>query len=168
MANPMLAQRAAQNLVAEQGLAQMAQQRQAADQMIAQTAAAQRGVAFQAANANMGATLQNQQNNLNAISGLGQGAMAASGKKAAHGMIVPGEAEESGDTYENDSVQVTLSPGEVVVPRSAAQDPEKLAAFVEALKKKEKKGELPKDGIVSPVDAIIKAANDLKKQMENK
>ena len=49
---------------------------------------------------------------------------------AAHGAVVPGHAEVSGDSEQNDKVPAMLSPGEIVVPRSAASSPDKASAFV--------------------------------------
>lgn len=55
-------------------------------------------------------------------------------KKAEGGVMmkaggVPGQAEHSGDNYENDKVPAMLSPGEVVVPRSVIADGPKAAAY---------------------------------------
>jgi hypothetical protein len=51
----------------------------------------------------------------------------------AHGSVVPGKAKVDGDSYDNDTVPALLSPGEIVVPRSAAKDPEKAAAFAKSV-----------------------------------
>lgn len=56
-------------------------------------------------------------------------------------MEVPGKAKFKGDTRSNDTVPALLSPGEIVLPRSVAQDeeaPEKAKKFVEAIKTKKK------------------------------
>lgn len=45
------------------------------------------------------------------------------------GPVVPGRAEMSGDNQKNDTVPAMLSPGEIVVPRSHAMDPQKAAQF---------------------------------------
>ena len=58
---------------------------------------------------------------------------------AAHGLKVPGEAKYPGDDERNDTVPVMTSPGEVIVPRSAASDSDKLEAFVKALSTSEYK-----------------------------
>lgn len=52
---------------------------------------------------------------------------------AADGAIVPGEANVPGDSPANDTVPARLSPGEVVVPRSIASDPEAVKRFVQNL-----------------------------------
>lgn len=77
--NPALAFRQAQignqqnTLDASQQAAIMAEQeKRQADQMIAAQIASQRGVAIQQATANQSATLDNQKNQLNAVSGIGQ------------------------------------------------------------------------------------------------
>jgi hypothetical protein len=46
---------------------------------------------------------------------------------------VPGKASVSGNSIKNDTVPAVLSPGEIVVPRTHAQDPEKAKAFVAAV-----------------------------------
>lgn len=46
---------------------------------------------------------------------------------------VPGKASVKGDSKKNDTVPAMLSPGEIVVPRSHSNDPEKAAAFVKAV-----------------------------------
>lgn len=61
------------------------------------------------------------------------GASAAPMMVAAHGGKVPGEAPYPGDDPRNDVVDAKVSPGEVIVPRTAAEDEDKLKAFVEAL-----------------------------------
>ena len=47
---------------------------------------------------------------------------------------VPGEAPHPGDDDRNDIVPALLSPGEVVLPRSVAHDPEKSKRFVEHIR----------------------------------
>ena len=53
--------------------------------------------------------------------------------KANTGVMVPGRAQVDGDSEQNDTVHALLSPGEIVVPRTAAQDPEKAAAFAKSV-----------------------------------
>lgn len=57
----------------------------------------------------------------------------------AEGALVPGHAKVDGDSYENDTVHALLSPGEIVVPRSAAKDPEKAAAFAKSVAMRSRK-----------------------------
>lgn len=52
---------------------------------------------------------------------------------ASEGGRVPGEAEYPGDDLRNDKVQVLLSPGEIIVPRSIADDTKRTIAFIRAL-----------------------------------
>lgn len=54
-------------------------------------------------------------------------------KPMAHGKKVPGKAKVDGDSLKNDTVPALLSPGEIVVPRTAAKDPEKAAAFAKSV-----------------------------------
>lgn len=63
----------------------------------------------------------------------GGAADAEAGMAAAHGAIVPGHAQVSGDSPRNDTVPARLSPGEVVIPRSQAQSPELAKQFVQHL-----------------------------------
>jgi hypothetical protein len=46
---------------------------------------------------------------------------------------VAGKAKIAGDSEQNDTVDVKLSPGEIVIPRTAASSPEKATAFVQQL-----------------------------------
>jgi hypothetical protein len=53
------------------------------------------------------------------------------GNYAAHGGMIPGVAPVQGDSLMNDNVQMNLSPGEMVIPRSHAQSPGLAKAFVD-------------------------------------
>ncbi len=50
--------------------------------------------------------------------------------KLSEGGKVPGAAKVKGDSESNDNVPALLSPGEVVIPRTAVKDPKKVAAFI--------------------------------------
>lgn len=52
---------------------------------------------------------------------------------------VAGKAKVAGDSPKNDTVPAMLSPGEIVVPRSHAMDPEKAAAFARSVAMRSKK-----------------------------
>jgi hypothetical protein len=68
-------------------------------------------------------------------------ALAGKPKVASKGGEIKGRAKFNGDTRTNDTVPALLSPGEIVLPRSVAQDedaPEKSKKFVEAIKKQKK------------------------------
>lgn len=52
---------------------------------------------------------------------------------------VQGSPQVAGDSQKNDTVHAMLSPGEIVVPRSMAHDPEKAKEFIDHLLKGEKK-----------------------------
>lgn len=62
-------------------------------------------------------------------------AAAGGGQKAAHGAYIQGKANVPGDSPKNDTVPAMLSPGEIVLPRSVAHDPEKAKEFVDHLLK---------------------------------
>lgn len=142
--NPMLAFRQAQiqgqeaQLQGAQDGAMMAEQeRRQADQMIAAQAAAQRGVALQASMANQQAKTAAENSNRQMIAGLA-GTAGKMAMGAAHGAVVPGEPIVEGDHPVNDTVPYMLSPGEVVVPRSAAKNGKTLKMFLDKIKLEEK------------------------------
>lgn len=96
----------------------------------------------------LGQNLSNYYNNQNLINALksNQGSIPAGAPAsqpssggwswaAAKGGVVPGHAPMPGDHPANDVVHARLSPGEVVVPRSAAANPLSLAHFVASLPK---------------------------------
>jgi len=56
-------------------------------------------------------------------------------EEKAMGGVIEGKAEVPGDSPVNDKVPAMLSPGEIVIPRSAAKDPEKAKAFIDHIKK---------------------------------
>lgn len=54
---------------------------------------------------------------------------------AAHGGYIPGYAAHGGDSYANDTVPTMLSPGEIVIPRTKAKDPDSAKEFIDHLMK---------------------------------
>lgn len=75
---------------------------------------------------------------LTGVPGKADGGMITGGPKSRAGQHfaafkaggpVPGKAQVAGDSSKNDTVLAKLSPGEIVIPRSAASDPDKAAAF---------------------------------------
>lgn len=54
-------------------------------------------------------------------------------RMAAHGGRIDGHASVEGDDYRNDTVPAMLSPGEIVIPRTAARDKTKAKQFLDAL-----------------------------------
>lgn len=76
------------------------------------------------------------------ISGGGAALASSLAPKKAHGgeitMLdgggVPGEAQVSGDSEKNDTVEALLSPGEIVLPRSVTQGPDMEKKVIEFLK----------------------------------
>jgi hypothetical protein len=108
------------------------------DQLISGQGAQDIGQATAAANAGSGLRQTNlllkQQATKNAgqyASGVGQGVSAGAG--LSKGGEVPGKPKVFGDDEANDIVSAKLSPGEVVLPRSIAHDPEAAAEFVRTL-----------------------------------
>lgn len=85
----------------------------------------------------------------NKMSDGGMCPMCAGGMCMKHGGKVPGKAAMPGDSPMNDTVPATLSPGEVVIPRSIVSQPEKAKSFVEEAKK-------PKDMNLSALRSLQK------------
>ena len=63
----------------------------------------------------------------------GAGSAANEAEMLSKGGPVPGHAQVSGDSPRNDTVPARLSPGEVVIPRSQAQNPNLAKQFVQHL-----------------------------------
>lgn len=109
-----------------------------------------------AQNINAGIAAQNaqmqNQTNMGILSGLSSAGAAMAGGKAHGGEItsvgsklkdggnVPGMAQIEGDSPKNDTVHAMLSPGEIVIPRSLVDDPERAKKFIEQINKKKKGG----------------------------
>lgn len=68
----------------------------------------------------------------------GGGAAGAAAAAAAHGAIVPGRKQFPGDDPRNDKKPYLLSPGEVVVPASIADDPIAAAMYVARMRRRRK------------------------------
>lgn len=115
----------------------------------------------------------NNQNLINALKSMQQPATAPTssagsnsggwgGGAFAHGGVVPGRAPHPGDHPGNDVVRARLSPGEVVVPRSAAANPVSLANFVAQLPQ----GNAPK---IHPEDVktVLSALTSMRNGMWN-
>jgi hypothetical protein len=122
--------------LANQAAAAKLQEQRSADQQLANIAAGQRGVALQSASQNQQAQEAAQGRMAGFIGNLaGSGASIMSGgMKKAYGGEVEGEAKVEGDSLENDTKPHLLSPGEIVIPRSAAKDRDSAMAFLDALK----------------------------------
>lgn len=77
-------------------------------------------------------------------------ALTAVSAAMADGGIIPGMAKVPGDSPMNDEVPIMASPGEIVIPRSAAKNPALAKDFIDALKNKSKleAGEEPSFGHV--------------------
>jgi hypothetical protein len=59
----------------------------------------------------------------------------------ARGGKIPGKPEVQGDSLKNDKVPIMASPGEIIVPRTKAKDPEKAHDFIDHLLRGKKKKE---------------------------
>lgn len=85
---------------------------------------------------------------------------------AAHGGRVPGETNGV-DSYEDDTVQVMVQPGEIIVPETIAQSPEETAAFVAEINMSGPEGDIPNRNPVGGDDivaAFIKTVDSLSKR----
>lgn len=69
----------------------------------------------------------------------GGGAMGAAALAASSGGKIGGHANVAGDSPSNDTVHAMLSPGEIVIPRSKAGDPDLAKEFIDHLMKREGK-----------------------------
>lgn len=61
------------------------------------------------------------------------GGMITLGDALMNGGAVPGVPQVAGDSPQNDTVHAMLSPGEIVIPRSMVEDPERAKRFIEEL-----------------------------------
>jgi hypothetical protein len=130
-------QQAGIDLANESAAAKLQEQR-TADQMLSNIAAGQRGTAAQTSVYNQQAQGQSQDRLAkflgNAASSYTKFMLPGGGAQAAYGAEVPGEPIVEGDSPINDTKEYKLSPGEIVIPRTAAQDRESAMAFLDALK----------------------------------
>jgi hypothetical protein len=87
------------------------------------------------AQANQAAIAGDKARTVQAVTGVLGGAaqVGAAAAGAAHGGRIGGEAPYAGDTPKNDVVPAQLSPGEIVIPRSAAGSKKDAKSFIEAL-----------------------------------
>lgn len=108
------------------------QEQRSADDQLQRIAAAQRGVALQSGIANQQGQEASQQRVSSFLGSLGGAAAGVAGK--AYGGEVEGEPQVKGDSPANDTEPHLLSPGEIVIPRSASKDRESAMAFLDALK----------------------------------
>ena len=185
--NPALAQRLASQQAAQQtqeaaqqGAILQAQQQQAAlgglqnvYGQIGQQALGQYGAAQQAYTGQMGA---NQEVMGRLVGGLASGLGAVGAAAMAPGAVgaaamakggkVPGKPEVDGDSYANDKVPAMLSPGEIVVPRSKAKDPDKAKEFIDHIM--EGKEEDSKEVTYADVLAMQKQLSEMIKKLERK
>lgn len=105
----------------------------------------------QAANVHTQAIGQGIQKSMGAgMSGMGAG---MAGGMADGGYVEGGEIKEPGDHPDNDTVFALLSPGEIVIPRTKAQDPDMAKEFIDQLMAKEKKESKSKGGYGKVLEA---------------
>jgi hypothetical protein len=95
----------------------------------------------------------------NIAGGLLNGAGGLGAALLARGGVVPGKAEVSGDSLENDKVHTMLSPGEIVIPRTKANDPDKAKQFIDHIMKNKKGAKVESYG------DVVKAHRELKSRV---
>jgi len=81
----------------------------------------------------------------------------------AHGGKIPGVASVPGDSLKNDTVPAMLSPGEIVVPRSKADDPQKAKAFIDELMSRGKKQKVSYNDILLAKRKLESVVSELQK-----
>ena len=86
---------------------------------------------------------------------------------AAHGALVKGKAKVQGDSPENDTVPIMAPRGEIVIPRSKANDPEKAKEFVAHLLKENGKKSDSKKSEYTEVLKYQKIVKDLEKRISS-
>lgn len=113
------------------------QQQQLLQQALANQNSARSGASLGAQGINAGIASSNTQMGGQLMGGLmgAAGSMGAAAIGAAHGGYIGGEAVVAGDSPANDTVPAMLSPGEIVVPRTAAKDADTAKAFIDQLMK---------------------------------
>lgn len=145
-----VAQLNAQQQLASQGAlgnmyAQQAQQNLGQQQVLQGAIGNQNQAAMGGQQINAGVAAGNSQRQAGLVGGLlqGGGALMTKAIGMSDGGHVPGRAAFGGDSYSNDTVPAMLSPGEIVIPRSKAKDPDLAKEFIDHLmstKSKKKKG----------------------------
>jgi len=76
---------------------------------------------------------------------------------------INGNANVPGDSPQNDTVPAMLSPGEIVVPRSKADDPQKAKAFIDQLMSKNKKQKVSYNDILLAKRKLESVVSELQK-----
>lgn len=79
---------------------------------------------------------------------------------------VPGKAKVEGDSYSNDTVPTMLSPGEIVVPRTKAKDPDKAKAFIDQLMAKKGKSSSSSDSGPQGYSKVLDAHRKLEQKVK--
>jgi len=101
----------------------------------AKTGISENEIRAKVAAANQAAKMGDRQMAADILGGI-TGAFAQAGAKSAFkysGGRIDGQALVPGDSPKNDVVPINASPGEIIIPRSAATSPEKAKAFIDAL-----------------------------------
>lgn len=141
--------------------------RQLGQQAAAQQA--QANLSTQGVNANLAG--MNTQAQAGMFGGLINAAGGVAGKAAmaSKGGEVTGQAHVDGDDEKNDTVPAMLSPGEIVIPRSKAEDPDKAKEFIDHLKgvkSKDSSGEYSK--VLEAKDNLEKRVKELEELVKKK
>lgn len=81
------------------------------------------------------------------------------------GGTIPGNAPVKGDHPANDIVTIDVSPGEIVIPRTHAKNPESAKRFIDNLLKNKKAHAKPKEHDEIDVAQVMKVNSQLKKRI---
>lgn len=79
---------------------------------------------------------------------------------------VPGDAPVKGNHPKNDIVDAKLSPGEIVIPRTHAKDPDKAKAFVESILSKGKESKSSESGD-DAMKKLLKSQQEMMKRLKS-
>jgi hypothetical protein len=87
---------------------------------------------------------------------------------AASGAVVPGKPSVKGDSVKNDNVHAMLSPGEMVIPRTAvAKGPDGVKEFAKQLLSQKQQKQEVKEEKVNPFEEVMKAHEALQENLKN-
>jgi len=119
-------------------------------------------------NANANVAAGNQQTNTGLLGGLMGGVGSYLGMKKFDGGMIPGKPVVSGDHPVNDTVPAMLSPGEIVVPRSKANNPKMAKEFIDNVMNKGGEVESKKEVTYADVLAAQKELQSMIKSLKGK
>jgi len=121
---------------------QMYRSNLAQQQMYGQGASGAQGLNAEVARQNAANAAQLGQSVIGGVLQAGGSVAAGAAGGRAKGGRIEGKAKVAGDSEHNDVVPAMLSPGEIVIPRTKAKDPDKAKEFIDQLMKTEDKKDI--------------------------